>query len=82
MGRRTRGGVNHAARDRHQGEEEPPVIAVIGGGFTGTMVAVHLRVGPWIGPSASSLIEKGPRFARARLWDAMRSPPAECPGRH
>jgi uncharacterized NAD(P)/FAD-binding protein YdhS len=44
------------------------VIAVIGGGFTGTMVAVHLARHAGAAPARIVLIERGPRLARGLAY--------------
>src|SRR5512143_3640975 len=42
-----------------RGSDHPPMIAIIGGGFSGTMVAVHLLRAATL-PIAIKLIERGP----------------------
>ncbi|HYP67214.1 MAG TPA: FAD/NAD(P)-binding protein, partial [Thiobacillaceae bacterium] len=42
-----------------RGSDHPPTIAIIGGGFSGTLVAVHLLRTATI-PMAVKLIERGP----------------------
>lgn len=49
-------------------DSERPVIAVIGGGFTGTMVAVQLARQAASAPERLVLIEKGPRLARGLAY--------------
>jgi uncharacterized NAD(P)/FAD-binding protein YdhS len=50
------------------GDEDRSVIAVIGGGFTGTMVAVHLARFAGSGPLRVFLIERGRRLGRGLAY--------------
>jgi uncharacterized NAD(P)/FAD-binding protein YdhS len=49
-------------------DDRRPTIAILGGGFSGTMVAVHLARRAGSGPLRIMLVERGPRVARGLAY--------------